>query len=122
MFIAKLDAAGAHVWSRQLGEPDEAQWGVGIGSDRLGNVLVSGGFAGSIDLGGGPLAPADGPAFVLKLDPAGSSLWSRQLAAPGVSLRASRRRRIASWWLEISRSPRAFRLQPRRSSAARRSS
>ena len=89
MFIAKLDAAGAHVWSRQLGEPDEAQWGVGIGSDRLGNVLVSGGFAGSIDLGGGPLAPADGPAFVLKLDPAGSSLWSRQLAAPGVSLRAS---------------------------------
>lgn len=39
-----------------------------IASDRLGNVLLSAPFSGSVDLGGGPLASAGAlDAFVAKL-------------------------------------------------------
>lgn len=49
-------------------------------SDGLGNLLVAGGFHGTIDLGGGPLTSApQGDAFLAKLDCAGNLIWAKQL-------------------------------------------
>jgi hypothetical protein len=86
IFIAKLTAAGTHVWSRQLGEPEQAQWATGLGHDRAGNVLLALGFAGTVDFGGGPLAAARGPAAAVKLDGAGAYVWQRQLPAPAQAI------------------------------------
>ncbi|WP_437538063.1 hypothetical protein WME79_19450 [Sorangium sp. So ce726] len=47
--------------------------------DTDGNILVTGGFDGTVDLGGGPLVSTGNiDAFVLKLDPLGNHLWSRR--------------------------------------------
>ncbi|WP_437803004.1 hypothetical protein [Sorangium sp. So ce693] len=47
--------------------------------DAQGNILVTGGFDGTVDFGGGPLVgTGDVDAFVLKLDPLGNHLWSRR--------------------------------------------
>ncbi|WP_437978515.1 hypothetical protein WMF11_19275 [Sorangium sp. So ce295] len=47
--------------------------------DADGNILVTGGFDGTVDFGGGPLVGTGNiDAFVLKLDPVGNHLWSRR--------------------------------------------
>lgn len=67
VFVARLDADGEHVWSKIFG---------GSGADRCdriavgptGDVLVAGGFHGSVDFGAGPLTSAGmRDAFVLAL-------------------------------------------------------
>ncbi|KYF90251.1 nucleotide-binding protein, partial [Sorangium cellulosum] len=69
VFIVKLDAGGEHVWSRMIG---------GSGADRCdrvavdpaGNVLVAGGFHGTVDVDGAVLTSAGlRDAFVLRLAP-----------------------------------------------------
>jgi hypothetical protein len=56
---------------------------VGVTVDAEGNVIVTGGFDGSIDLGCGPLTHTgvDGSVFVAKLDPSGVCLWSKGFSA-----------------------------------------
>ena len=85
VFVAKLDAAGGHVWSKAYGEGPAAQWGRFIGADPLGNVLVTGSFLGDIDFGGGTLtSKGDEDLFVVKLDPAGAQIWAKSFGSPGV--------------------------------------
>lgn len=68
VFVAKLDPAGGHAWSRRYGDA-VAQGGEGIAADATG-VLVTGSFAGTIDFGPGPMTSAGaGDAFVAKLAP-----------------------------------------------------
>ncbi|WP_437937630.1 nucleotide-binding protein [Sorangium sp. So ce341] len=79
IFVAKLDPDGHHVWSRSYGDPG-SQNASAVAVDPWGNVLVTGGFAGSVNFGGGPRRSAgDNDAFVLKLDPRGRHVWSRRL-------------------------------------------
>jgi hypothetical protein len=58
-----------------------------VAADAAGNVIVAGSFRLSLDFGGGHAlaAPdADGSdAFILKLGPDGSYLWSKQIGGPG---------------------------------------
>ncbi len=76
-FVVKLDPAGNVLWSRSYGGAG-ADVGRSIAVDSLGNVLVTGDFAQTIDLGGGPLTSADVlDGFLVKLDPAGNHLWSK---------------------------------------------
>lgn len=78
LFTVKLDASGAHVWSKQFGD-DGVQSSATITVDNLGNLLLTGGFVGSVNFGGGPLASASlsvGDIFVAKLDPSGEHQWS----------------------------------------------
>jgi hypothetical protein len=83
VFAAKLDAAGAPVWIKRFGDPSE-QRAAGVAVDGPGNAVLAGFFVSSIDFGGAPLASAGGQdVFVAKLDPAGSTLWSRAFGAPG---------------------------------------
>jgi hypothetical protein len=59
-FVAKLASDGSVSWSAAYGDA-EAQVATSLAIDPVTNdVVVGGGFAGSIDLGGGPMAAANG--------------------------------------------------------------
>ena len=77
-FIAKLDAGGAHLWSKSFGDKGD-QIPNSVAVDGAGNVVLVGYFSGSVDFGGGPLASAgDDDAFIAKLDAGGAHLWSKR--------------------------------------------
>ncbi|AUX20523.1 hypothetical protein SOCEGT47_009950 [Sorangium cellulosum] len=83
VFVAKLDADGDHVWSRIFGGSGEDRCDR-IAVDRAGNVLVAGGFHGTVDFGAGPLASAGGrDAFVLSLDPGGATRFALRAGGEG---------------------------------------
>ena len=73
-FLAKYDAAGNLVWTRQLGTSgwDESY---SVAVDGAGNAFISGWTWGS--LGGNRAGSID--AFLAKYDMAGNLLWTRQL-------------------------------------------
>ncbi len=75
MFLVKLDADGAHVFSKVFpgGDPGD------VAVDAAGNILLAGSFVGSIDFGIGALASALARAFVVKLDGLGNALWQRAI-------------------------------------------
>jgi len=76
IFLAKFTSSGDHVWSQRLGGPgDDVGSDVAIQPD--GNVVIAGRFAGSVDLGGGPLvAGASHDSFVAGFSSAGTHGWS----------------------------------------------
>jgi len=76
IFVAKHGSNGAHIWSKGFGDGNN-QYGVAAAVDGDGNVIVVGGFAGTVDFGGGPLTSAgDYDLFVVKFSPLGVHLWS----------------------------------------------
>jgi hypothetical protein len=78
MFVAKLDAGGKHVWSKLFGDKS-AESANGIAVDKAGNLVVTGYFSGSVDVGGGQLVSAGGAdIFAAKLDTDGNHLWSKR--------------------------------------------
>jgi hypothetical protein len=99
IFVAKLDPAGNHIFSRRFGDAGTHQRGEAIAIDFADDVLVSGVLDGVVDFGGGPISVSPGtcPAevwceqagFALKLDPRGNALfsWSRApiRSLPGIA-------------------------------------
>jgi len=57
IFVAKFNANGNHRWSRRFGDASSQKLR-GVAFDHRGNVLITGGFMGTIDFGGGPLTSA----------------------------------------------------------------
>ncbi|HTN89812.1 MAG TPA: hypothetical protein VL242_39325 [Sorangium sp.] len=102
-FVAKLNAAGQHLWSKEF--PGVNVDGVHLGAS--GDVFITGGQGGSVDFGGGPLGPDDSLAyglFLVRLDTAGRHLWSRRweatnsdAAVRGVVVDGSDAALIAGW-------------------------
>jgi hypothetical protein len=83
IYIAKLDPAGNHIWSRSFGDTG-MDWSNGIAVDGAGNVLVTGFFSNTVDFGGGPRTSAGAEdIFVAKYDPAGNHIWSRRFGGTG---------------------------------------
>jgi catechol 2,3-dioxygenase-like lactoylglutathione lyase family enzyme len=79
--VAKYDAAGNAVWTRQFGvadSPYEGAWGVS--ADRAGNVFVSGWGWGSV---GGPNPSGAVASFITEYNSSGTQQWTRQVADPG---------------------------------------
>jgi len=77
VFVAKFDSGGNHLWSKRFGDA-KAQNGHGIAVDDAGDVVITGSFAGKIDLGGGAITAAGATdVFVAKLDPSGAYLWGK---------------------------------------------
>jgi Beta-propeller repeat len=78
IFVAKFDASGVHQWSRSAGD-SSFQDGRGIAVDGSGNVVVTGSFGGTVNLGGGNLVSAGGDdIFLVKYNASGVHQWSRR--------------------------------------------
>jgi hypothetical protein len=79
IYVAKFDSGGAHLWSKRIGDANDAQEAWAVAVDASGNVIVTGYFMGNIDFGGGALASAGGAdIFIAKLDSDGAHLWSKR--------------------------------------------
>jgi len=59
VFVARLDAAGNHLWSRRFGDAG-GQSLRAMSTDALGNIYLTGIFFGTIDFGGGPITSNGG--------------------------------------------------------------
>jgi hypothetical protein len=79
IFLAKFDAAGNHLWSKNFGDASDYQYAFQVAADGLGNVIVTGTFYGTVDFGGGALTSAGGQdVFIAKFDAGGNHLWSKR--------------------------------------------
>ncbi|MBW2736645.1 MAG: hypothetical protein JRH20_30015 [Deltaproteobacteria bacterium] len=77
IFIASYDSNGVHRWSKSIGGPlwDHSWGGVVDAND---NVLVTGGFQGAVDFGGGSLTSAGGyDIFLASYTSTGVHRWSK---------------------------------------------
>lgn len=89
VFLTKLTSVGGHAWTQQFGDDTpQVQFplpsanllgGVLPAFDAQGNVLISGGFEGTVNFGSEDLSGTAGSAdaFLAKFDSAGAPLWSK---------------------------------------------
>ncbi|MDH4038705.1 MAG: T9SS type A sorting domain-containing protein [Candidatus Krumholzibacteria bacterium] len=78
IFLAKFDASGVHQWSQRFGDA-LPQSVTSLATDTAGNVIVAGGFYGSVDFGGGSLVSAgETDGYLVKFSPAGTHQWSKR--------------------------------------------
>jgi len=84
VFIGKLSAGGAHLWSWGLGNFDGRDVGNGVAMDKSGNVVVAGTMQGPASFGGNVLqADTAGDMFVAKYAAAnGAHVWSLRGGGP----------------------------------------
>lgn len=86
IFVAEYNAAGTHQWSQSFGSTGIDE-GYGVGVDAVGNVLVIGHFAGTVDFGGGNLVSAGiFDIFVARYDAAGTHVWSQRFGSSGIDI------------------------------------
>lgn len=83
IFLYKFNAQGQQQYIKLYGDPAEQLLNA-VAFDPAGNLLLAGQLQGSTtDFGGGALGSAGGfDAFVVKLDPMGTHLWSRRYGDP----------------------------------------
>jgi hypothetical protein len=78
IFLAKFDDAGKPLWGRRFGDA-MSQFPCELAIDTTSNVVMVGGFQGSVDFGGGILVSAGAfDSFVAKFDGSGTHLWSKR--------------------------------------------
>lgn len=107
VFVTALDPAGGHRWDRVFPQKDAklpyypARSGP-IAVSAVGEIVVTGQFAGTTDLGVGPVASAgETDVFVVSLLPDGTTHWARSFGGAGtesavaVAVDAAGRVRIA---------------------------
>jgi DNA-binding beta-propeller fold protein YncE len=85
IYIVKLDASGAHVWSQRFGDTDR-DIGVDLAIDNGGfHVYLTGTFRSTVDFGGGSLVSGGGTdMFPAKFKATtGSHVWSYAFGANG---------------------------------------
>jgi FlgD Ig-like domain len=77
VYVAKLDANGAHLWSNEWGDADYQTPG-SIATAPSGDVFITGSLNGTVDFGGGPLVSAGNQdVFIAQFSSVGSHKWSR---------------------------------------------
>jgi hypothetical protein len=77
VFLAKLDGAGVHQWSKRFGNVDN-QHGKSVAVDNQNEILLGGDLQGSADFGGGPrTASGSFDVFVAKFSPTGAYICSQ---------------------------------------------
>lgn len=74
-FVAKFDAAGAHLWSKSFARAAAQELAVG----PSGSIVVTGVFEGMTTLGGGPVLVSAGGTdmYIVELDTDGNQVWSK---------------------------------------------
>lgn len=84
IFVVKLDTNGNHVWSRGFALTSGYLVRPALAVDTAGNVLIAGGFRGTVSFGGGSLTSADNDnVYVVKLNASGNHVWSRHYGDSG---------------------------------------
>lgn len=86
-YVQKLDSNGACVWTKAYGAVGNISYAAPrVAVDPAGNVLVAGQFVDVLDLGAGPMTAVQNSfdVFVLKLNPMGNHVWSKQYGDPVV--------------------------------------
>jgi chitodextrinase len=81
IFVAKLSATGAHIWSRAVGATGTyGAIGESVAIDASGNVVLTGEVSEPTDFGGGGVVPSvvTYDAFVAKYSPTGAYLWAHR--------------------------------------------
>jgi hypothetical protein len=74
--LAKFNAAGDNLWSRSY-SGEENEYAIGVAFDSSGNIGMTGYFAETLDLGGGPLLGSiTDDIYVAKFDADGNHVWS----------------------------------------------
>jgi hypothetical protein len=77
VFVGRFDAGGKYVWGKRFGDSN-IQNGNAVVLDGSGNVIIAGGFYGTIDFGGGMLTSVgNSDVFVAKFSSAGQIIWSK---------------------------------------------
>ena len=98
---------GTCLWSRHFGGSTvnvDMAFPASVREDKNGNVVVVGGFSGSVDFGGGTVASTNGQEmFIVKYDASGTYLWSRQISsggnqATGVAVDSSNNLVVVGWF------------------------
>ncbi|MEZ4313139.1 MAG: hypothetical protein R3F14_34390 [Polyangiaceae bacterium] len=81
LFLTKLDASGAVLWSKQFGNAADQNAGQ-IAVSAAGDIVVAGKLTGAINFGGGVLQGKD--VFVARFSTDGTHVWSEafQVGAP----------------------------------------
>ncbi|WP_434427349.1 hypothetical protein [Nannocystis pusilla] len=84
-FVVTYDAAGEFQWAQQFGSAAESSArGRALAFTPGGELVMTGSFTGTVDLGGGPLtAVAFSDMLVAEYSAAGEHLWSRQFGGAG---------------------------------------
>lgn len=78
VFVVKLGPDGAYQWANTYGDATDQVPGA-IGVDAAGNAVVTGGFQGMVDFGGGPLTSVVSyDVFLVKLNDQGKHVWSKR--------------------------------------------
>jgi hypothetical protein len=80
IFVVKFTTDGNHVWSHRFGDGTAgSQVGRDVVVDDVGNIIVTGAFAGTVDFGGGPFTAGGfgSDMFVARFTSAGSHYWSQ---------------------------------------------
>jgi hypothetical protein len=84
--LVKVDTNGALVWAKRLGDAAN-QFGGDVVTDAQSNIIVTGGYVGTINFGGGNLSSVgDIDVLVAKLNSAGNHVWSKGYGAAGANL------------------------------------
>jgi len=86
VFFAKYDANGNYLWARSIGaSPNDIPGG--IMTDASNNVIVTGGFSGTVDFDPGPtvvnLTPTGTDIFIAKYDANGNYIWAKGIGSTG---------------------------------------
>jgi hypothetical protein len=83
IFVVKFNPNGNHVWSQRFGDSLQ-QYTYSVTVDGSANVIFTGEFSGTMDLGGGTLTCVGYcDIFVAKFDPSGNHLWSQRFGDSG---------------------------------------
>jgi hypothetical protein len=86
LYVARYAANGAHLWSRGAGGSGEES-GNAVAVDPSGNVLVTGSFQGTMNLGGSSLTSAgETDIFVVKYAPDGAHRWSMRFGGSNTDI------------------------------------
>jgi hypothetical protein len=74
--LAKYDPAGEHIWSKSMGNSFD-DLGIGLALDSSDNILFTGSFEDTINLGGSDLvSKGRSDMYAAKFDPNGNHVWS----------------------------------------------
>jgi hypothetical protein len=84
LFLAKLDSAGNHLWSKRFGGSSGTEFATNVCVDAKKSISLIGNATGPIDFGGGLLSGTgnknDEDVVLAKFDSAGQHLWSMRSA------------------------------------------